>query len=218
MRSGLSTRKTGQASATAEFIITLMSHSVAEMILGSSSQPFHGSVSSVCFSRISRSELRASESIGFKRPLKTSGSWPNSLKAKRRVLRRQQRAQEPRRRTTAVRINGSQRFQFFHFDLPFRQEADEVEHELDGEPEGDHARSRCRASASSGCARPAARTTARARPPAPPGPRPSGTGKRSARRSAADGSWRFPPRGPRRSAGCATGRGCENPSGYRCPS
>jgi hypothetical protein len=50
---------------------------------------------------------------------------------------------------------------------------------------------------------------------APPRPRPSDTGKTSARRSATDDSWRFPPRGFRPSADCATGRGCENPS--ECP-
>src|SRR5450631_2450731 len=98
MRSVLSMRKTGHASATAEFIMRLMSHSLAEMILGDwishlfqfsgsvqsifQLDSFHGSVLRVCFSWISKSELRARESIGFRRPLKTRGNSPKELKAK----------------------------------------------------------------------------------------------------------------------------------------
>jgi hypothetical protein len=61
--------------------------------------------------------LRASESIGFNRPLKTSGNWPNSLKAKS-VSAAGAACQEPR----GERGGQNQRhplFQFFHFIFLF---------------------------------------------------------------------------------------------------
>src|SRR5436305_9527502 len=61
--------------------MTLANHSVAEIIRGFPNAPFHGSRLASCFSRIWSNELRASESMGWTRPLAKTGSLPNSVNA-----------------------------------------------------------------------------------------------------------------------------------------
>jgi hypothetical protein len=61
--------------------MSVINHSVAEMILGRSYHALVGSRLAVSFSRMRVNELRASESKGCRRPLKTTGSRPTALKA-----------------------------------------------------------------------------------------------------------------------------------------
>ena len=131
-------RNTGQLSATAGFIITFASHSVAEMIFGFSFQAFHGSVLSVCFSRIASSALRASESSGCTRPLAVTGSSPNSVKAKSLSVRRLQIAEKPRGHHGHQ--DGRKPFlkNLFHFVLRLEINPTRCIHELDHQPGADH--------------------------------------------------------------------------------
>ena len=61
--------------------MSVSNHSVAEMILGRSYHALVGSRLAVSFSRMRVSELRANESTGCRRPLKTTGRRPNAPKA-----------------------------------------------------------------------------------------------------------------------------------------
>ncbi len=216
-RSGLSTRKTGQSSATAGFIITLASHSVAEMIFGCWFQSFHGSVFSVCFSRISSSELRASESMRLDAAVGGDGQLAEIVIGKILVLGRLQIAEKPQRHHEHQQGRKPFLENLFHVLLLFGDKAGQMKQELDHQAQRLPSRIRCRASTSRDCAPLAAPRTACGPPVRPPGRRPSGIDKKCTRHSAADGSWKSPPRASRRSEDCQCARGCENPWECPCP-